>query len=268
MASTTAYILLLFSVACASFDEIDVFRTGSVQQFLRAMTNDTKGADTLNLPANSTSIRENITDTFSCENRTYGYYADVDNECQVFHVCLPSQTPSGRNVTYRWSFICPKETVFNQEVLVCTRQLDAIPCEESPMFYDVNMDIGKVSNDGNDQNMEPNKQVEPVKEIPSRKIQNRPRQRKQNLVVQNLLQNVVEEEIVGVDDVVGYTEPVEEIVEEIVPVIIDMPINNEPYVEEVKEVINVDEKEIIEDRSMGRSSRKTSRGGLRFRADV
>ena len=63
----------------------------------------------LELPNNATSIRENIVDTFSCEGRIYGYYADMENECQVFHVCLPQQRGSSR-----WSFICPAETVFNQ----------------------------------------------------------------------------------------------------------------------------------------------------------
>lgn len=61
------------------------------------------------LPDNATLIRDNIVDTFSCENRVYGYYADVENECQVFHVCLPQTRNS-----IRWSFICPAETVFNQ----------------------------------------------------------------------------------------------------------------------------------------------------------
>lgn len=61
------------------------------------------------LPDNATLIRENIVDTFSCQDRIYGYYADMANECQVFHVCMP-QTRS----SIRWSFICPAETVFNQ----------------------------------------------------------------------------------------------------------------------------------------------------------
>ena len=26
---------------------------------------------------------------FSCEGRDYGYYADVANNCQVFHICWP-----------------------------------------------------------------------------------------------------------------------------------------------------------------------------------
>lgn len=36
------------------------------------------------LPSDSQSIRSNIIDTkFSCKDHEPGYYADVDNECQV-----------------------------------------------------------------------------------------------------------------------------------------------------------------------------------------
>ncbi|XP_013177441.1 PREDICTED: uncharacterized protein PF11_0207 [Papilio xuthus] len=177
-------------------DDVELeLQSGLLVKMLREMVNQTK-ADTLNLPSNATSIRENITDTFSCENRTYGYYADVDNECQVFHVCLPSQAVTGRNVTFRWSFICPAETVFNQEVLTCTRPRDAISCEESPMYYDVNMEFGKV-NDSKEQtkpeenipmsNPAPN--TESVSSSPQR--WNQANRKKQNLIVGTLFNDVV-----------------------------------------------------------------------------
>ncbi|XP_012230901.1 uncharacterized protein [Linepithema humile] len=90
------------------------------------------------LPDNATLIRENIVDTFSCQDRIYGYYADMENGCQVFHVCMP-QTRGA----IRWSFICPGETVFNQATFVCTRTESSIPCEESEKYYVLNEDIGK-----------------------------------------------------------------------------------------------------------------------------
>lgn len=68
----------------------------------------------LTLPSNATSIRSDITDSFSCEGRVYGYYADMDNDCQIFHVCLPVAYPDGKKQQFRWSFICPEETMFNQ----------------------------------------------------------------------------------------------------------------------------------------------------------
>ncbi|EZA50729.1 hypothetical protein DMN91_001401 [Ooceraea biroi] len=90
------------------------------------------------LPDNATLIRENIVDTFSCQDRIYGYYADMENECQIFHVCMP-QTRGA----IRWSFICPGETVFNQATFVCTRTESSIPCEESEKYYVLNEEIGK-----------------------------------------------------------------------------------------------------------------------------
>ncbi|XP_047513485.1 uncharacterized protein LOC125055197 isoform X1 [Pieris napi] len=191
-------ILFLFST-CVIADEIELEATsGIVLKMLREMANQTS-ADTLNLPANATSIRENITDTFSCENRVYGYYADVDNDCQIFHVCLPSQTQSGRNVTYRWSFICPAETVFNQEVLVCTRPIDSIPCEDSPAYYDLNMEIGKVADKKEDMQSinqtETNTNKNEVKETENVTVKNQkrfPSRKKQNMV-ERLIEKAVEE---------------------------------------------------------------------------
>ncbi|XP_011301721.1 uncharacterized protein [Fopius arisanus] len=92
----------------------------------------------LTLPNNATAIRENIVDTFSCENRIYGYYADVDNDCQIFHVCMPQNRGA-----IRWSFICPESTVFNQATFVCTWENDSIPCEESEQYYGLNEEFGK-----------------------------------------------------------------------------------------------------------------------------
>ncbi|XP_018570675.1 uncharacterized protein LOC108910540 [Anoplophora glabripennis] len=96
----------------------------------------------LTLPSNATSIRTDISDSFHCEGRDYGYYADVENDCQLFHVCLPVTYPDGHNQTFRWSFICPDDTVFNQEMFTCTRADEAIDCAESPKFYDLNRNFG------------------------------------------------------------------------------------------------------------------------------
>ncbi|XP_015110791.1 uncharacterized protein LOC107036998 [Diachasma alloeum] len=92
----------------------------------------------LKLPNNATAIRENIVDTFSCEGRIYGYYADVDNECQIFHVCMPQNKGA-----IRWSFICPESTVFNQATFVCTWEDDSIPCAESDQYYGLNEEFGR-----------------------------------------------------------------------------------------------------------------------------
>ncbi|XP_017480573.1 PREDICTED: fibrous sheath CABYR-binding protein [Rhagoletis zephyria] len=98
---------------------------------------------TLTLPSNATSIRADITDNFSCDDKVYGYYADVENECQIFHVCLPVTYADGKENTFRWSFICPEETVFSQDSFTCMRREDmAITCEESVNYYELNRNFG------------------------------------------------------------------------------------------------------------------------------
>ncbi|XP_074036674.1 U-scoloptoxin(01)-Er1a [Leptinotarsa decemlineata] len=109
---------------------------------LRLMPQQLAPPQLLTLPSNATSIRTDISDSFHCDGRDYGYYADVENDCQLFHVCLPVTYADGRNQTFRWSFICPEETVFNQEMFTCTRADEAIDCEESPRFYDLNRNFG------------------------------------------------------------------------------------------------------------------------------
>ncbi|XP_063708632.1 uncharacterized protein LOC134837196 [Culicoides brevitarsis] len=94
----------------------------------------------LDLPANATSIRENISDGFSCKNKSNGYYADPENDCQIFHVCHNvdyGMTRRGRKMmVYRWSFICPEDTVFDQNQYTCVRTTDSsIECADSPQYY-------------------------------------------------------------------------------------------------------------------------------------
>ncbi|CAL7941384.1 unnamed protein product [Xylocopa violacea] len=115
------------------------------------------------LPDNATLIREDIVDSFSCQDRIYGYYADMENDCQIFHVCMP-QT---RGAT-RWSFICPSETVFNQATFVCTKTENSIPCEESEKFYNLNEAIGKeVEEEESDMEHGPNdSEAEPISNRP------------------------------------------------------------------------------------------------------
>lgn len=91
------------------------------QQQQQQQENEKSNKSMLDLPANATAIRENISDGFSCQNKSNGYYADPENDCQIFHVCHNvdyGMTRRGRKMlVYRWSFICPEDTVFDQ---VCT----------------------------------------------------------------------------------------------------------------------------------------------------
>ncbi|KAL7637570.1 UNVERIFIED_CONTAM: hypothetical protein RMT77_012298 [Armadillidium vulgare] len=76
--------------------------------------------------------------SFSCENLPYGYYADVDNNCEIFHICLPVVDDVGALIeTAHFSFICPNQTVFSQDNLVCATEDSAFPCSEARSLYEI-----------------------------------------------------------------------------------------------------------------------------------
>jgi len=78
---------------------------------------------------------------FQCTND--GYFADVENACQVFHVCHAQTDPEGRPIMNHWSFLCGNQTVFNQLTLTCAFEEEAVPCESSPQFFGLNERIGQ-----------------------------------------------------------------------------------------------------------------------------
>ena len=74
--------------------------------------------------------------TFSCDDREYGYYADIDNNCEIFHICLPIEDHDGEIIEYaQWSFVCGNGTMFDQQTLTCNYPTDAFPCEEAESLY-------------------------------------------------------------------------------------------------------------------------------------
>ncbi|MCL4148271.1 UNVERIFIED_CONTAM: hypothetical protein GTU68_056303 [Idotea baltica] len=99
-----------------------------------------------NLPDGAETIlrARSFTETFSCDGQPYGYYADVDNACQIFHICLPVTNEAGDvNHTARFSFFCPNQTVFSQESLSCTHEDSALPCDQaSGLYQSSNADFG------------------------------------------------------------------------------------------------------------------------------
>ena len=41
------------------------------------------------------NLIQEIDETFTCDDKSYGYYADVQNECKIFHVCNPIMNEDG-----------------------------------------------------------------------------------------------------------------------------------------------------------------------------
>ncbi len=52
---------------------------------------------------------------FKFRQKIPGYYADIEADCQSFHIC--GQDPEGAMVAY--TFLCPNGTIFNQEYFIC-----------------------------------------------------------------------------------------------------------------------------------------------------
>ncbi|KAF2357788.1 Chitin binding domain [Trinorchestia longiramus] len=83
-------------------------------------------------------LRTPLQESFSCDSKVYGYYADISNACQVFHICLPVMDALGNRIsTDQFSFFCGNRTVFSQDSLQCVHEEEAYPCELSESIYDL-----------------------------------------------------------------------------------------------------------------------------------
>ncbi|XP_064111837.1 U-scoloptoxin(01)-Cw1a-like isoform X2 [Macrobrachium nipponense] len=97
------------------------------------------------LPGNATAVlRTPLQTGFLCDQRVYGYYADQDNNCQVFHVCYPYVDVDLLIKFRMFSFICGPGLVFDQSKLVCDYPEASIPCEAASQYYDINNFFGRV----------------------------------------------------------------------------------------------------------------------------
>lgn len=64
--------------------------------------------------------------TFNCRGIESGYYADLETDCQVFHIC-----EEGKKI----SFLCPNGTIFQQSELIC-EWWNKVNCTNSPNLYE------------------------------------------------------------------------------------------------------------------------------------
>eukprot|EP00095_Tigriopus_kingsejongensis_P007240 snap_masked-scaffold435_size171904-processed-gene-0.7 protein:Tk07240 transcript:snap_masked-scaffold435_size171904-processed-gene-0.7-mRNA-1 annotation:"hypothetical protein DAPPUDRAFT_106356" len=71
----------------------------------------------------------NATFTFDCTDRSIGFYADLEFDCQIFHLC----DAAGRRIPY----MCDKMTAFNQKFRVCDWAYN-VDCETAPDWYYLN----------------------------------------------------------------------------------------------------------------------------------
>ncbi|XP_023210801.1 uncharacterized protein LOC111613687 [Centruroides sculpturatus] len=92
----------------------------------------------LTLPAGAGNLFVEIDTTFSCDGKVYGYYADVYNDCKIYHVCHPTFSQTGSRIALQYSFMCPEHTIFDQKTLICARPSVAVTCDSAEDFYNTN----------------------------------------------------------------------------------------------------------------------------------
>jgi len=71
----------------------------------------------------------NVTFTFDCQDRPIGFYADIEFDCMIFHLC----DEDGRRIPY----MCGNNTSFNQKFRVCDWNYN-VDCQSSPEWYYLN----------------------------------------------------------------------------------------------------------------------------------
>ncbi|KAF8782758.1 hypothetical protein HNY73_013003 [Argiope bruennichi] len=118
------------------------------------------------LPDGAELIVGPIRTTFVCSNE--GYYADIENNCQIFHICHTAVHADGTSEMQHWSFLCGNQTVFNQYSFTCSNFEDSIPCARSGDFFylNANLHIGSDVPLHNDQDA-----ANAVSMIPGRPVQ-------------------------------------------------------------------------------------------------
>ncbi|XP_064487284.1 uncharacterized protein LOC135399336 [Ornithodoros turicata] len=92
------------------------------------------------LPDGAELIVGNIVTSFRCQGD--GYYADIDNDCKIFHVCTKVTHADGYTEMLQHSFFCGNLTVFNQLSFTCAHEDDAVPCQNAADFFYLNGNLG------------------------------------------------------------------------------------------------------------------------------
>jgi len=92
------------------------------------------------LPAGGDQVLSNYPpgNSFDCSDKPFGYYADIESDCELFHICNPVLDNDGIVLEVaKYSFFCPNQTFFDQSTLTCNHKIaaDAFPCAESESLF-------------------------------------------------------------------------------------------------------------------------------------
>ncbi|XP_064487271.1 uncharacterized protein LOC135399327 isoform X2 [Ornithodoros turicata] len=92
------------------------------------------------LPDGAELLIGSVRTSFQCQSN--GYYADVDNNCQIFHVCNVVTHADGSTEMQQYSFMCGNQTIFNQLTFTCSFEDEAVPCQNAADFFYLNGNLG------------------------------------------------------------------------------------------------------------------------------
>ncbi|RXG73555.1 hypothetical protein Avbf_02756 [Armadillidium vulgare] len=71
----------------------------------------------------------NVTFTFDCSDKPIGFYADMEFNCQLFHMC----DEDGRRIPH----MCANDTGFNQQYRICDWSYN-FDCSDSEKWFYLN----------------------------------------------------------------------------------------------------------------------------------
>ncbi|XP_037571013.2 uncharacterized protein LOC119453061 [Dermacentor silvarum] len=112
----------------------------AVAQAAKVQTRNRRAA--YELPDGVEFVVGGVQTTFQCERS--GYFADVSNNCQLFHICNEIYKEDGSVEMQQYSFFCGNQTVFNQLSLTCAHPEESVPCQNAPDFFYINDNIGRI----------------------------------------------------------------------------------------------------------------------------
>ncbi|CAM1324278.1 Uncharacterised protein g8627 [Pycnogonum litorale] len=108
----------------------------------------------MQLPSGAEEYLGTVETSFVCDGKPYGYYADVEFDCRIYHVCYQIEDfadqrfanviePTGRQ--FLWSFFCPPSTHFDQRTLTCTSVDIDVRCQDARRIaVEANSGFGKI----------------------------------------------------------------------------------------------------------------------------
>ncbi|XP_066596229.1 uncharacterized protein [Prorops nasuta] len=75
------------------------------------------------------NIFHNLIFNFTCENKSMGFYADIEYNCTIFHIC--------DDIGLGVPVICPLGTVFDQKLQICS-DAENVDCQFAEKWYFLN----------------------------------------------------------------------------------------------------------------------------------